>query len=180
MKKIFLIAILSSYLYSFNDFQLKTLQMVMNKAREHKAFNKERFPKTLAAICLSESTAGKLESKGKHTITDLDKKNRKDITKASLGVMQIRIETAKDMIKFYNLKYLKNLSDKELAERLLNDINASTEIATLYFITNFNYYKNFYVAISRYNGGTRNKKYVLKVLKNLKIINKLVKNGSLK
>jgi len=166
-------------LFAFNSYQIQTLQLVMDNAKLYKDYQGETYPKTMAAICLAESSAGKKESIGKKTIGDIDTKTHK-IENASLGIMQLRVETIKDIAKKYKIKNLLNKSDREIAKLVLNNRVLSARLATLYFIMNINNYKQYSIAISRYNGGTKNYKYIKRVLDKIKLVNKLIANGKLR
>jgi len=74
-------------------------------------------------------------------------------------------------------KYYKK--DLELAQLLLSDIEFNVSVGALYLIQNYEialrrHYSNpWFRAISRYNGGWKNKTYYKRVLKNMKIWKKI-------
>jgi len=93
------------------------------------------------------------------------------------------LKANKNKFKKYKKYYYKDL---ELAQILLSDIKFNIKIATFYLIYNYENaikkgYKNpWFVAISKYNGGYYNRRYYNKIIKNMKIIRKLKKEGKLK
>jgi len=82
----------------------------------------------------------------------------------------------KNKMKKYNEYYKKDLL---IAQYLLADIKFNIRIAVLHLITNYNIaYKRkmwnpYFKAISRYNGGWKNKIYYKKVMKNMEIWRKI-------
>jgi len=74
----------------------------------------------------------------------------------------------KNKIKPYKNQYEKDI---QLAQYLLTDYTFNTKIMTIYFIYLYNTYKlkgykdPYHIAISRYNGGTKNIKYLKKIHK---------------
>lgn len=76
--------------------------------------------------------------------------------------------------------------DQALINLLLTDVEASTYFAFYYLKMNYNSAKKqgmsnpFFRAISRYNGGWNNTEYYKRVMKNLKEIRRLIKEGKIK
>jgi hypothetical protein len=95
------------------------------------------YPTTISAICLTESSLGK---------------NRYN-KEGSLGLMQMQVDTAIDVIRWYPkmLGWMKDLKNYQIASFLLNDDELSIEIATLLF--EFHRKRAGYQnAIVKYNG----------------------------
>ena len=152
--------------------QLDTLQMVRDVARTISDNKGETYENTLSAICLTESSGGV------HILGDLKKGN--DITKASLGAMQIQLRTAKHIAKLTpSLGHLLKLSDKKLATLLLTDVKTSTKIAAHLLVRLKHSRKKYFNMVSGYNGGYSNAPYYARVKKNLHLVYKLVKQNLL-
>jgi hypothetical protein len=152
--------------------QLHVLQTVRDVAKSIPDRNGKTYENTLSAICLTESSAGK------NTIGDF--KHKKSFTKASLGAMQIQVATARHVSQnVKKLRWLNNLSDVQLAGRLLGDIKLSAQVATHYLVLLQNQRQEHFYAISGYNGGTTNRPYYNKVMKNMELINHLISTGKL-
>jgi len=162
---------------AMSQYQLNILQLVIDNSKKQYDYRGENYPKTMASICLGESSAGKEESKNNFTISDIDYTGK--LENASLSILQIRVPTARYVFKKYHIHTYDKISDHGLALLILKDHLLSIDIATKYFILNINRYHKYFTAISKYNGGTKNVTYVNKVMKNMKIINKLIKNGKL-
>jgi len=177
MKWVLFLLIFSKSLMAISQYQINILQTVIDNSKKQSDYKGDTFPKTMASICLKESSAGKKESRNKYTIADIDESGK--IEHASLGILQIRVQTARYVFRKFNIHKYDKLSDHELAKLILNDHVLSIDIATKYFIVNINHYHSYFIAISRYNGGTKNITYVRGVMKNMKIINKLIHNGKL-
>ncbi|MCW8837617.1 MAG: transglycosylase SLT domain-containing protein [Thiovulaceae bacterium] len=155
-----------------SDKQLKTLQTVRDIARTISDNKGETYENTLSAICITESSGGI------HLLGDIEKGN--DITKASLGALQIQLATAKHIAKLTpSLRHLLKLSDNKLATLLLTDVKTSTKIAAHLLVRLKHSREKYYNMVSGYNGGYSNKPYYLRVKKNLHLVYKLVKQGLL-
>jgi len=161
-----------------SDHQIETLQIIIDTAKQYKDYKGETFPKTMAAICLTESTGGLEESKGRRTIGDIPKD--KSLHKSSVGVMQMRVATIRDIARKFKIKKILKMSDRQIAETVLHNRVLSGHLSTMYFIMNKNRFKSYFIAISKYNGGTKNHSYVNKVMKRMKTINKLIEMGKIK
>lgn len=165
-------AFLISNLLALSEKQLKTLQTVRDVARTIPDKKGETFENTLSAICLTESSGGR------DVIGDF--KKGLPITKASLGPMQIQIQTAKFMARTYkDLNWVKKMSDSRLANKLIVDLKFSATVAAYYMKWLSDYRKTYYCAVSGYNGGLSNRPYYKRVKKNLAIVKKYVKLGLL-
>jgi len=152
--------------------QLYVLQTVRDVAKSIPDKNGKTYENTLSAICLTESSAGK------EIIGDF--RNKKSITKASLGPMQIQVATARHVSQnVKKLHWLNDLSDAQLAGRLLGDIKLSAKIATHYLVLLQNERKDHFFAVSGYNGGRVNHTYYNRVMKNMNLVNKLISSGKL-
>ncbi|MBU0631455.1 transglycosylase SLT domain-containing protein, partial [bacterium] len=159
-------------LFAISDEQLNTLQIVRDVARTVPADNGETYEDTLSAICLTESSAGK------NLIGDF--KKNVVLTKASLGVMQVQVATARYVAqRVENLSWVLSLSNAQIANRLLTDIEFSARIAAHYFVILKNTRETYLHSVSGYNGGMTNMPYYSRVMKNLMIINKLKENKKL-
>lgn len=148
--------------------QLETLQAVRDVAVTISDNKGMTYENTLSAICLTESSGGV------HLLGDFKKGT--DITKASLGALQIQLVTAKHIAKLTpSLNHLLKLSDKKLANLLLSDVKTSAKIAAHYLVRLINNRKNYFNMVSGYNGGLSNPPYYKRVKKNLHLVYKLVK-----
>lgn len=152
--------------------QLHVLQTVRDVAKNIPDKHGNTYENTLSAICITESSAGK------NTIGDFH--NKKSFTKASLGPMQVRVSTARHVSQCVkSLNWLNNLSDIQLAARLLGDTRLSAKVATYYVVLLHNSRGNSFNAVSGYNGGMVNHKYYDKIMKNKVVIAQLVSSGKL-
>jgi hypothetical protein len=180
--KLFLLTLIVTNSFSdiLNDRQKNVLNTVREVARTMPDITGETYENTIAAICLTESSAGK------EVIGDL-KPGKDSVLKASLGVLQVQIGTARYVSKkVKSLAFIKNWSDKKLANKLLTDVRFSAKIALNYFLINKNrfyirgYKDSYFKAISLYNGGLKNYPYYKRVKKNYKLVEKLIKRGEIK
>ncbi len=152
--------------------QLHVLQTVRDVAKSIPDKHGNTYENTVSAICLTESSAGK------NTIGDF--KRKKSFTKASLGPMQIQVATARHVSQnVKKLRWINNLSDVQLAGRLLGDIKLSAKIATHYVILLQEKRLDHFYAISGYNGGFHNRPYYNRVMKNMEVVNRLISSGKL-
>ena len=131
---------------------------------------------TLTAISLRESSLGKFIVGDK-----LKNGNFKPIEEMSLGAFQIRLGTAKDVIRnnnLYEYNYLLK-SDAKLVNRLLTDVEFSAKISAHYFIKNYNealrrnMWNPYFRAVSRHNGGWTNNRYYKHFLKDINKVKKI-------
>lgn len=131
---------------------------------------------TLTAISLRESSLGRFIVGDK-----MKNGNFKPIEEMSLGAFQIRLGTAKDVIRNNKLKeymyLLKN--DSKLVNKLLTDVKFGATISAHYFINNYNealkrnMWNPYFRAVSRHNGGWTNKRYYRVFMKDMNKIKKL-------
>ena len=174
MRIIFLILLtaLSLAAEAMTPKQLQVLQTVRDVAKSIPDKEGRTYENTVSAICITESSAGK------NTIGDFRHKN--SFTKASLGPMQIKVSTARHVSQnVKKLRWLNNLSDVQLAGRLLGDIKLSAQVATHYLVLLQNKRLDHFYAISGYNGGMVNRPYYNRVMKNMGLVNQLVSTGKL-
>ena len=159
-------------LFAVTDEQLHVLQTVRDVARSIPDKSGETYEDTLSAICLTESSAGK------NLIGDF--KSNVMITKASLGVLQIQVATARHVSKRVpSLQWLLDLNDAQIANKLLSDIELSARIAAHYLVMLKNERGKFFNMVSGYNGGMTNRPYFDRVMKNMELVKKLLKSGHL-
>jgi hypothetical protein len=152
--------------------QLHVLQTVRDVAKTIPDKHGKTYENTLSAICITESSAGK------NTIGDFH--NKKSITKASLGPMQVRVSTARHVSQnVKKLSWLNKLTDIQLAARLLGDTRLSAKVAAYYVVLLHNQRGNAFNAISGYNGGMVNHQYYNKIIKNQAVVAQLVSSGKL-
>ncbi len=167
------LSFITSTLFALSQKQIDTIQAIRDVARTIPDKNGETYENTLSAICLTESSAGR------DMIGDFKKGT--SVTKASLGAMQIQASTARFMARTYKeLAWVNDLSDFKIVNKLISDIKFSATIAAYYMKWLNDYRKTYYSAVSGYNGGLSNWKYYKRVKKNLRYVQKLVKQGVLK
>ena len=170
----FTLVLLPAVLFAdISEKQLKTLQIVRDVARTIPDYKGETYENTLSAICLTESSAGL------HILGDFE--NGVNITKASLGPLQIQVQTARHIAKLTpSLHYLLKYSNKRLASLLITDVKTSAKIAAHILKRFSKSRKKYFYMVSGYNGGWRNRPYFKRVMKNYRYVMKLVKQGKLR
>lgn len=142
------------FAYAMTPGQEITLSKIYNEAKKH-----TKYPSTICAIALTESSAGKNPNK----IGDDGR---------SYGVLQIQVKTARWLSSLYKeIEWVSQLSDMDIAKLLLTRIDFSVQVASLYF-EHYRRHWGYFKAISMYNGGINNWRYYRKVQANKKIINK--------
>ena len=165
-----LISVIS--VFAVTDEQLKVLQTVRDVARTIPDKTGETYENTLSAICITESSAGK------NLIGDF--KKGVVITKASLGVMQIQVATARYVSgRVEKLAWLQKLSNAQIANRLLSDIELSARIAAHYIVILKHRRGDYMKAVSGYNGGMVNRPYFGRVMNNMLYVKKLLNQGKI-
>ncbi len=142
--------------------QIEILKMVKSIAKKYPNKEGETFEYTLMAICLSETSAGIFK------VGDIGKDP--NIFKASLGIMQVRLQTARFIADKLNLTEVQKMSDVKLVNHLLGDNEFNVYLATKYLVWLSDYTKNYFRTVSRYNGGNYNRPYYYKVMRNMKLI----------
>ena len=203
-----LIFIFTVNLFGITNNQIANLKLAYKVGKNIKANDGMTFEVALSTIMLNETSGGlfvigdrykdiyyilhngkeiKIKPTSKKFIifkhytkrVRIHKGTLKPINACSLGKFQIKLSTAKIMIKKYKFlkeyrKYLKD--DTRLANLLLLYDTKSAKIAGAYLLDRYNTAKRkklsdpYYRAISAYNGGWYNKKYILKFKKNRKLI----------
>jgi hypothetical protein len=143
--------------------QILTLKTVKNVALQYPNKKGETLEETAMAICLAETSGGKVRWGDKQLL-------RKGIKKASYGIMQVRLATARFVAKKYNLLDVKMMSDTQLITKMMNDPIFNAKIAVLYLVYLSDSSKSYFEAVSRYNGGRVNYPYYNKIQRCLKII----------
>jgi len=183
MKVFIMLLLLTISLFAMSREQISVLQTAYSMGKMIKAKNGTSFENTLAAIALTESSAG-VDIVGDDRTKTGEKKLLVD---SSLGCMQIRISTAKELAKKYKIiSWLSNYSDEELGFKLMSSNQLSAMIAGLHIAHYYDvalsrkWKRPWFKTISRYNGGWNNTYYFNKVKKNMKIIKRLVKNGAIR
>ena len=180
--KSLLILILPFLLFGISESQLQILQMAYNIGKSTVADDGMTFEQTAASIALVESSAG-LRLIGDQGING-------KLRNASMGVMQVRLSTAKEVIKKDQRmnKYFSHLlhSDQKLISMLLGNHRFNLLISLTYLRMQYDYAlllgypKPYFRAISRYNGGNYNTLYFNRVIKARRLVQKLITNGTLK
>jgi len=145
--------------------QILTLKMVKNVALSHPNKRGKTFEDTMMAICLSETGCGKTNFGDKQLL-------RRGIKKASYGIMQVRLQTARFVAKKYSLIEAQLLDDISLIEKLMNDDLFNVKIATLYVDWLSDHSKSYFETVSRYNGGKVNYPYFNKIKKNKRFLSR--------
>jgi hypothetical protein len=158
MRIIFISIFLSCFLneaLAYNEKQERLLTIAYYEG------TKIGFPETIQSILLQETIAGKLGPVGDSNLP---------FGKKSYCPMQIKLGTAKDVLKTYNMKAPK--TDEELLVKLLTDDIYCIKLGALYFKMLHNKLKNWEKAVLSYNqgiGGMKAKRdpnnYVRKVRK---------------
>ena len=174
MARLFIVLLLLPQLVlagHLTESQLKVFYTVYAVAKQYKAKDRTTFEKTATAICLRES------SLGDQLIGDNEEYN---LSKASLGITQIRPETARLVINRFSYltrRYgymLRN--SKFLVSALLHDDKFAATITVHYLIMNYeealdrNMWNPWFKTVSKYNGGWTNLVYVRKVQKDMEFL----------
>ena len=172
MRLLIVLLALSISLFAVSEKQLSVLQTVRDVARTIPDHSGETYENTLSAICLTESSAGK------NLIGDF--KKGVVITRASLGVLQIQVATARFISTRTDvLSWLNKLSDSQIANKLLSDVELSARIAAHYLVLLSKARGEYFKMVSGYNGGMTNHPYYARVMKNMELVKKLIAKGSI-
>lgn len=156
LKKLILMSLLTVYSYAYTPKQVEVANIVYQEWSKIK-IRGNTFQSTGVAICLTES------SLGRSVLGDIGLK----VTDASIGIMQLRIDTTRFMAtKYRELEFINNMSDTHLVNFLIRNREWNARIAGLYFKWCYENYKTYFKAVSLYNGGLKNVKYYNKVIKN--------------
>jgi hypothetical protein len=152
----------------FSPKQLETLKMVREVALMYPNSKGETFESTAMAICLTETSAGIFK------VGDIGKDP--NIFNASLGIMQVRLETAKFIAEKLEWKEVQALSDVKLVNKLLGDDRFNATVAVRFIVWLNNYTNQHYFrTVSRYNGGNYNHTYYQRVMRNMELIRREAK-----
>ncbi len=143
--------------------QILTLKTVKNIALQYPNKRGETLEDTAMAICLAETNGGKVNWGDKQLL-------RRGIKKASYGIMQVRLATARFVAKRYNLVDVRFMNDTQLITKMMHDPLFNARIAVLYLVYLSDTSKSYFEAVSRYNGGHVNHPYYNKIQRCLKII----------
>jgi len=156
----------------FSKDQKEILNEAYNIGKQIKTADGLSFENTLRSVAFSESSGG-VYIVGDEHIT-------KDLAKASLGVYQVRVQTAREVIKKdkFMREYFSYLliDEKALISMLLSKSKFGALVAGSYLKMRYNYalrkgiIKPWERAISNYNGGNNNTTYINKIRKNMKLI----------
>jgi hypothetical protein len=167
MKKMMLLVLLGTLLNAkaLDLRQIFTLKTVKNVALNHPNKKGETFEKTMMAICMTETSCGRENFGDKQLL-------KKGIKKASYGVMQVRLETARFVAKVHNLFDVKLMSDVELIEKMMHNSAFNAKIAVLYIVWLSDHSKSYFEMVSRYNGGKVNHPYYNRVQKNMRLLSR--------
>jgi hypothetical protein len=163
-------------LFAFDETQIKLAKKIYNIGKTFKTADGMTIEKTLAAISLRESSLGKYVLGDKKSNGEF-----KPLKEMSLGPFQMRLFTAKEIIKENKLKeyyqYLKN--NTALINKLITDVEFGAKLSAYYFIKNYNealrrgMSRPYFRAVSRHNGGWNNKPYFSALMKNMRSIKTL-------
>ncbi len=138
--------------------QIITLKTVKNIALQYPNKKGETFEKTMMAICMVETSGGKMNYGDKQLL-------KKGIKKGSYGIMQVRLGTAQFVAKSFKLLDVKMMSDVELIKKMMHESTFNVKIATLYIVWLSEHSKSYFEMVSRYNGGKVNHPYFNKIKK---------------
>ena len=138
--------------------QILTLKTVKNIALQYPNKEGKTFEKTMMAICMAETSAGKVKYGDKQLL-------KKGYKKGSYGVMQVRLETARFVAKAFHLLDIRLMSDVGLIKKLMHESAFNAKIATLYIVWLSEHSQSYFEMVSRYNGGKANQPYFQKIQK---------------
>jgi len=152
-------------LHALNFKQKLILKTVKNVALHYPDKRGRTFEDTAMAICMTETSGGKLNFGDKQLL-------KKGIKKASYGIMQVRLGTARAVAKEFKLYDVHKMSDLQLIKKMMHDNLFNAKIGVLYIVWCSNHSKSYFETVSRYNGGRVNYPYYNRVQKNLKLLKK--------
>ena len=162
--------------FKLDNSQMELAKKIYKIGKTFKTNDGTTIENTLTAISLRESALGKFIVGDKKKNGDL-----KPLIQMSLGAFQIRVGTAKDVIrnnKLYKYNYLLK-DDLKLVNRLLTDPEFGAYITGYYFVKNYNealrrkMWNPYFRAVSRHNGGWNNNKYYRLFIKDISKIKKI-------
>jgi hypothetical protein len=144
--------------------QIEILKTVRSVAMSLPNKYGQTFENTAMAICLAETSAGV------YRLGDVDKKQ--SVLKASFGIMQMKLSTARFVQRAMKIKEFEGMSDIAIANKLMGDDKFNAKVA-VYFLNWLSHNtKSYFQLVSRYNGGNKNYPYYKKVKKYLSLIEK--------
>ncbi len=148
------------------DFKQKLILKTVKNVASHYPDNKgQTFEDTAMAICMTETSGGKLNFGDAQLL-------KKGIKKASYGIMQVRLGTARFVAKVFKLRSVQSMSDLQLIKKMMHNNLFNAKIGVLYIVWCSNHSKSYFETVSRYNGGRVNHPYYNRVQKNLKLLRK--------
>lgn len=174
--RIFILSILLSQLMyaELSDTQRSIASQVYAVAKLFRASDGMTFEKALTSIAFRESSF-RINKRG-------DLHMGIALRDSSLGIMQLRVTTAKHIIETTPLlkKEFKHLlsNEKTLIKMLLSNVEFSVMLSGYYMLQNYEtalkrgLYNPYYSAISRHNGGWSNKVYYKKVIHDMQYLKK--------
>ena len=165
MKFLILSFLLVYQAYALDFKQKLILKMVKNVALHYPDNKGRTFEDTAMAICMTETSGGKLNFGDSQLL-------KKGIKKASYGIMQVRLGTARFVAKAFKLLDIQNMSDLQLIKKMMHNNLFNAKIGVLYIVWCSNHSKSYFETVSRYNGGRVNHPYYNRVQKNMKLIKK--------
>jgi hypothetical protein len=148
------------------NFKQKLILKTVKNVASHYPDNKGRtFEDTAMAICMTETSGGKLNFGDKQLL-------KKGIKKASYGIMQVRLGTARFVAKEFGLVAVQRMSDLALIKQLMHNNLFNAKIAVLYLVWCSDHSSSYFETVSRYNGGRVNHAYYNRVQKNMRLLKK--------
>ena len=165
MKILILSLLLVCYTHALNFKQKLILKTVKNVASHYPDNKGQTFEDTAMAICMTETSGGKLNFGDAQLL-------KKGIKKASYGIMQVRLGTARFVAKEFKLRSIQGMSDLQLIKKMMHNNLFNAKIGVLYIVWCSNHSKSYFETVSRYNGGRVNYPYYNRVQKNLKLLKK--------
>lgn len=188
MKILIIMAMLISMSFGFNPSQkqIHKIQTAYNIGKNIEASDGTTFEHTLPSIMGQESSWGIINLGDRYRKGKLQSKY-----KMSFGNYQVKISTAKETIKKYDHLYKKYsylLAPKykdSLMKLLRYNHKFGAEIAGHYLLSMYeealdrNKYNPYMKAVGRYNGGWNNMEYAKLIIKRMKTLKKLKKDGKI-
>ena len=148
------------------------LQRIQTLAKQYPTDDNTTFEQTLLSIFLTETALGR---------ASYQQMNGKPGQNRSVGYFQIKPLSAKFIIKQQNLTEYSNLTQDEIRQKLISDFDFQIIIATNHLVYNYNRALQdkpnldpHEAAISKYNGGWHNIKYINRVKRNEIILTHLI------
>lgn len=172
LKKILILCILTTMSYAvLSDKQMKLAERIYKIAKTAPNIYGETYEETLLKIAITES------SLGVNLLGDYIEGT--DITDASLGIFQFRMDTIRHLQRVYkeDLGWLKNRSDRWIAQKLLNDedFNIIMAIFNIHRLSESKLSRhNYFRLVSRWNGGLWNRPYYTRVQSYKPLVKKII------